>query len=245
MHRSARLFRCVAAAAAAAIAAVGFAVAQEKETIVKGQTKIGLHTVKMEKGKLYQVRVEAEGWRPSVQLRRANFVNTSYLDENETFQGYVMPEDSRDFRISILPQADDDIVGDLLNYKLVVKHIPLDDKPVRSEKSELVASDPAYKEDGGFQRFQHHRPFNVRLKARHIYVIDMVAPEGVRDFDPVVALEGPSGKVVAQDDDGGEGSNARIVYQSKRGGDYKIVAGALGKGIGPFTISLRVEVRGE
>src|SRR6185295_14069371 len=64
----------------------------------------------------------------------------------------------------------------------------------------------------------------------HNYQIDMMS----KDFDAYLRLLDPAGKQVAEDDDGGEGLNARINFKAPEDGNYKIIAttfkpGATGK----------------
>ncbi len=61
-----------------------------------------------------------------------------------------------------------------------------------------------------------------------------------RNFDAYLYLQGPDGKVLAEDDDGGEGLNSRIIHRAAKTGEYRIVATSLnGQGTGQFTFTVQ------
>ncbi|MEO2107166.1 MAG: PPC domain-containing protein, partial [Actinomycetota bacterium] len=66
--------------------------------------------------------------------------------------------------------------------------------------------------------------------------IDMVGTN--EQTDPLLRLIGPDGSEVAQDDDGGEGLNARLEYTIEVPGTYTVVATAFASGYGPYEITL-------
>jgi thiol-disulfide isomerase/thioredoxin len=63
------------------------------------------------------------------------------------------------------------------------------------------------------------------LSAGKTYRIDMIAANP--QFDPYLRLLDPKGKQVAEDDDSGDGLNARIIYRATEGGEYKVIATTL------------------
>jgi hypothetical protein len=203
----------------------------------KGQVKIGSHSYKLEAGKLYLIRVEGEGFSPQVSLRPGHFTNSTMLDMGDTFQTYFIPRETRSHRLFILPSLGDDVEGGSLDYTVTCKPIPLAKKPVLQEKAELAATDPVYTGEDGFKSEGPHKAFKVKLKARRLYVIDM--ERSGREMDPYLMLEAPGGKVVARDDDGGTDSNARIIFQPRRDGEYKVIATAVNKATGGFTLTVR------
>lgn len=65
--------------------------------------------------------------------------------------------------------------------------------------------------------------------------IDMMSTE----FDTYLLLEGPGGVRVAQDDDGGEGTNARISYTTTASGTHKVIANSYSdSGRGAYTLRI-------
>jgi hypothetical protein len=81
--------------------------------------------------------------------------------------------------------------------------------------------------------------YNVKFAVGKTYVIDMVSPDQ-KALDPYLMLFDPSGKKVAEDDDGGAGLNARIVHRAEASGYYRIVCTSFEKsGAGPYTLTVR------
>lgn len=76
----------------------------------------------------------------------------------------------------------------------------------------------------------------VELKKGKYYTIDMTSS----DFDTYLKLQDPKGKIVAQDDDGGDKLNSRLFYKTKVGGKYKIIATSFTKkGMGEYVIKVK------
>ena len=66
----------------------------------------------------------------------------------------------------------------------------------------------------------HHKAFLVELRADTLYRIDMTSTS----LDPYLRLEDEAGKMLAEDDDGGGNLNARIFFNPRRAGSYRIFA---------------------
>jgi WD40 repeat protein len=66
----------------------------------------------------------------------------------------------------------------------------------------------------------YRRVFNLRLEKGETYVIDMMS----RQIDSYLRLEDAAGTQLDQDDDGGEGLNARIVFTPPASGTYRVIA---------------------
>jgi serine/threonine protein kinase len=82
------------------------------------------------------------------------------------------------------------------------------------------------------------RVYRVQLTAGTTYVIDMVTPNQPA-LDPFLVLTDAAGRPLAQDDDGGGGLNARIVYRALQSGTYRIVATSINFGTGAYTLTVR------
>jgi hypothetical protein len=219
--------------------------APDKEVTAKGQVKVGIHRFKMEVGKLYLVKVEANGFTPAVTLRPGGFLNTmeSFI-QGDTFAAYVLPKETREHRITVAPSTDDDeLDGQLFDYSITVTPIPMARTPLVNEQSKLAANDPPYKNPGGTGDRGPHKAFTVNFKAGQIYIITLDSAN-TREFDPYLMVEGAGGKVVAQDDDGGGDLNSRIVYKPKRGGEHRLIVSAVGKGTGGFNLKVITTVAG-
>jgi Ca2+-binding EF-hand superfamily protein len=83
------------------------------------------------------------------------------------------------------------------------------------------AIDPATDE-----RFQNRlsKILTIKMEAGKTYQIDHKS----QAFDAFLYLEDPDGAVVAQDDDSGEGNNARITWRAISTGTYRIIATSAG-----------------
>ena len=94
----------------------------------------------------------------------------------------------------------------------------------------LSASDPV--RDNG----SHYDTWTVTVRSGQRLAIVMESDE----LDAYLLLEGQDGAVVAQDDDGGSGSNARIDFRVPEAGQYRVIASSYGSSeTGPYRI--RVE----
>ena len=80
--------------------------------------------------------------------------------------------------------------------------------------------------------------YSVPLVANRLVVIDL---EG-RNFDAYLRLEDPDGIEVAQNDDGGDGLNARIRYVPTKTGNFRVFAtacGGLRNDVGHYRLTIR------
>ena len=82
--------------------------------------------------------------------------------------------------------------------------------------------------------------FNIKLEKGKTYQFDHMS----KAFDAYLYLEDPEGKLLAEDDDGGEGTNARIVHYAATTGTYRLIATSLG-GTRPGAFSVVVRIVNE
>jgi hypothetical protein len=217
----------------------------DKEYTGKGQVKVGVHRIKMEVGKLYLVRVEANGFTPAVTIRPGGFLSTmeSFV-QGDTFTAYVLPRETREHRITVAPSTEDDeLDGQLFDYSITVTPIPMAPAPIVNEDGKLAANDPPYKNPAGNGDRGPHKAYTVNFKAGQIYIITLNSTN-TREFDPYLMVEGAGGKVLAQDDDGGGDLNSRIVFKPKRGGEHRLIVTSVGKGAGSFNLKVVTTVAG-
>jgi hypothetical protein len=104
--------------------------------------------------------------------------------------------------------------------------------PGQSVQGRLESGDPALTDHGRFKVYQ------VRAEAGRRYVVRMDSD----DFDAYLTLARPVGGVtdyIRHDDDGGDGTNARLRFSVPASGTYLILAQSLGsEGTGAFTLAL-------
>jgi predicted Zn finger-like uncharacterized protein len=103
-------------------------------------------------------------------------------------------------------------------------------------QSQLTANDPM----DPVRRGSRAKRYTVPLQAGKTYVIDMVSlnPPKPPIFDPYLRVE-QNGVSLAEDDDGGDNLNSRIVFQPQQTGTYVIVATTLIPRLGNFRLSVR------
>jgi tetratricopeptide (TPR) repeat protein len=81
----------------------------------------------------------------------------------------------------------------------------------------------------------HHKVHPFQMAAGKTYRIDLMSKE----FDTYLRLVDPSGAQVAADDDGGEGTNARIIYRAAQAGEHQIIATSFEAGAtGKYTLTI-------
>ena len=209
----------------------------DKGTALKGEVRVGYHKVRLEAGKLYQVRVEGNGFAPQVAVRPGGFTQLGDVPrppggaaEWDLFEGIVAPRETRDYVLTVSPKTDDDLDGGRFTYTATVTPLAaLLDKQDRTNRN-----DPRYQ--NGTVKVGPHKEYPVQFKARQVYVITLDMTQPGMGYDPYLVLEGPGGDVVASNDDGGQGLNSRIVYRARRGGEYRVIAAGLGDGVGGFHV---------
>jgi hypothetical protein len=76
----------------------------------------------------------------------------------------------------------------------------------------------------------HHKIYFHKMEAGRGYRIDLES----RDFDAYLRVEDPDGMSLAENDDGGDGLNSRILFTPTRPGNYRIIATTLGPGESGF-----------
>lgn len=213
----------------------------------KGQIKIGNHAVKMENGKLYEIRATGSGFQPNVSISPGFFRIAPGPFEKDAVTHFFVPTETKEYRLYVVPTLFGQVPDGPLDYTLKVTRIPISNKPLVKEDSKLTADDPPYENKKSFAKMDtHHKTFPVNLEAGRFYIVDMVRKGKDFDFkaiDPYLFLEGPDGKVVASDDDSGGGRNARIVFKTQQAGSYRIIAATLNKAVGPFTLSVRKQLK--
>ncbi|MFO0969371.1 MAG: tetratricopeptide repeat protein [Gemmataceae bacterium] len=80
-----------------------------------------------------------------------------------------------------------------------------------------------------------HKVFLVRLEAGQSYVFDLQSKE----FDTFLIIEATPGKIVAYDDDGGEGTNSRLKWTPPAENVYRLIVAALDRKPGSFVFLVR------
>ena len=170
-----------------------------KEFTAKGKVQLGIHRIPMEVGKLYLVRVEANGFTPAVSIRPGMFASTgeSFV-QGDSFVAYVLPTETREYRLTVHPDTnDEEVMPNPYDYALTVTTIPMAATPLLQKEAKLTPADPPYKNAGGNGDRGPHKAFDVNFKAGQVYIITVDAAKN-QQFDPYLQVEGAGGKVLAK-----------------------------------------------
>ncbi len=228
---------------------------RDKATTETGQVQAGAHRVRLEAGKMYWVRVEGDGFTPRVAVHPgglsplqgasgfpggpggpAQFVGPGQpvgpggSARGNVFEGLVDPKESREYRVLVTANPDSDVGDRPAGYAVTVTPLTA----VLDREDRTAPTDPRYQ--NGAVNQGPHKEYPVQFKAGQTCIITLDTTQPGGGFDPYLVLEGPGGDVVAQNDDGGQGNNSRIVHRSKRGGEYRVIATGLGNGTGSYRV---------
>src|SRR5262249_46996663 len=94
-------------------------------------------------------------------------------------------------------------------YTLTIKEVAL--TATESKVHEVGAG--GLKIEGKLNKDVRSIAYQVKMEAGKTYVIDMISPDQ-KALDPFLRLLDSAGKQLAEDDDGGEGLNARITFRA-------------------------------
>lgn len=81
------------------------------------------------------------------------------------------------------------------------------------------------------------KTYDVQMVGGKTYIIDLIS----KQFDAFLRLEDLEGKRLAQDDDSGGGTNARIRFKAPEDGVYRVYATTFNVGTGLFLLKVREE----
>jgi len=73
------------------------------------------------------------------------------------------------------------------------------------------------------------------LKAGDVYIIDLTS----KDFDTVLILKDAAGKRLAVDDDGGDGTNSRIVFKATKSEKHQLVVISFDGAVGNYALKIK------
>jgi hypothetical protein len=191
------------------------------------------YTFKMEKDKSYQIELSANNLRAV--LRLENSAGTQVAVDFDRFGNQAAAivhrasktEDYQIVATSLNPNAKG-------KFTLTVKELTGDEgKPIdlKLEKGKGTFTGNLARADLRYNG-KIHKLIVVKMEEGKTYQIDHMS----RAFDAYLYLLGPDGNMLAQDDDGGEGLNSRIIHKAAKTGEYRMVATSLGgQSTGQFT----------
>lgn len=97
-------------------------------------------------------------------------------------------------------------------------------------KGKLADSDPK----DASRKESYCKIYTIKLEAGKTYQLDCTS-----DWDNWLRLEDVKGKQLAEDDDGGGGTNAQIVFECKTTGEYRVIVTSFtDNDTGDFTLTV-------
>jgi hypothetical protein len=195
-----------------------------------------IYKVKLRKGKSYSIDMMSTEFDSYLRLENSDGKQLAEDDDGG---------DALDARILFTPDVDGEFKiiatrfgGGTGNFRLTVRDIQqLRGKPLALVngmamiESRLTQDDPV-DAAGRKHRCQVH---TIKMVAGRTYTIDMMSNE----FDTFLRLIDSQSKKLAEDDDGGEGTNSRIVFTAQTSGDYRIIATTFDGQLGSYTLTVR------
>ncbi len=193
---------------------------------------------KLEQGKVYAITVTGRGFEPDVQIVDAGKSKMTAFNSGKAL-GFgqdaefvtsltFAPSKTAEYRILVAVGPYSRPRTGALAYTTKIAELKTD----LIVNTQLTKQDPVYPGRGG-----PHKVHTVKLQADKKYQIDMMSAA----FDAYLFLEDSAGAVLMQDDDGGEGLNARIIFRPTKTDTYRIVATTFNRGspgalLGPYTL---------
>src|SRR5262249_33412535 len=105
-------------------------------------------------------------------------------------------------------------------------------KTLIEEKGEINKKDPF----DAKMKESHFKLHTIDLMPGFAYTFDMTSDK----VDSFLRLEDSTGKQLAENDDGGDNQNSRIVYRPSREGNYKVYCTTFNGGeVGEYTLTIK------
>ena len=206
---------------------------------IRTQCYCKTYTYKMVKGRTYQIDMKSKDLDSYLRLENPKGKQVAEDDDSgDDLDARIIykAEETGNFKI-IATTFDGGATG---KFTLTVsdKDAPASTgKPIelKTEQGKATYTGNLDKDDP-FYKNKKHKLFTFRMEAGKTYQIDHMSGA----FDAYLYLEDPDGKLLAEDDDGGEGLNSRIIYKAEKTGNYRMIATSLsGRATGAFTLSVR------
>ena len=204
---------------------------QDDKDRVRTNSYCKTFTFKMTKGQTYQIDMKSKDIDSYLRLENPAGDEVAKDDDGGGFPDariIYTPEETGDFKIIATTFGGNSTGKFTLTARDTVIALK-NDKGMATYTGSIEGKDALYKG-------KKHKAFTFPMEAGKTYQIDHMSTK----FDCYLYLIGPDGKVLAEDDDGGEGLNSRIEFKAEKAGTYRIIATSLGgSGTGDFTFSVR------
>jgi hypothetical protein len=192
-----------------------------------------MHEVRLSKGQSYTIALEARGFFANVNIQDQQGKKHASATDSSVFKS---PADGM-YRLVVSSPG-----GSCGQYVLSIRPINL--TPIKAGavlkvgKDGLMLEAMLTKEDPVDKRRKKHcRIYDVQMTAGKTYVIDHMS----KQFDAFLRLEDAAGKQLAQDDDSGGGTNARLRFKAPSDGVFRVIATTFDDRVGLFELKIREE----
>lgn len=209
-----------------------------KETALTGTLTVldreGTHLLQLKKDQTYGLRLESRGFFTTL---RVEDTDKKTVHSGEGFTMFRPGVDGV-YRVRVFSPG-----GSHGQYVLGVQQLP---PPKTSAEGVFEVGPEGLLLNGSLKkpdpvdklRKKPGQVYQVKLTAGTTYVFDLMS----KQFDAFLRLETPEGKLLAQDDDGGADTDARIRYQAKTDGIVRVVATCYNNSAtGTFLLRIRIE----
>ena len=211
---------------------------QDDKDKVRTGSYCKIYPFKMVKGKSYQIDMKSKDVDSYLRLENSQGEQVAKDDDSGGFPDarikYTAP-DGGEYKIIATT-----FLGGTGKFTLTAKDVAgssgLEGKRIElklkdgtgSIKSSIGETDTKFKN-------KLHKAIQVEFKEGKTYQIDHMS----KAFDAYLYLLDSNGKIVAEDDDGGDGFNSRIAVQDAKAGRYLLIATSLsGIQTGEFTLTV-------
>jgi hypothetical protein len=208
-----------------------------KEVVLKGTLSAlqqeGAHAVPLKKDQAYNITTDSRGFFTHIEIVDASGKKLASGTGSTTFKA---PEDGI-FRLLVSSPG-----GSSGQYVLSVRAVnltPTTPGEVLTIGGDGLSIEAVLSKDDPLDkvRKKHCRTYDVEMSGGKTYIIDLIS----KQFDAFLRLEDAAGKKLAQDDDSGGGTNARIRFKAPSDGVYRIFATSFGMETGLFLLKVKEE----
>jgi hypothetical protein len=204
---------------------------------VKGQVKVGIHKVKLEKDKPYEIVVDSNpAVVVNVDFNQGN-LSRAYKDFKEKL--YFMPAKDGEYTFTVHPPFGP-VKDGTTDYTLKFKALTFADKPLAEDKYKLTDKDPKYTPPAGSfaTKDTYYKAYKVEFKAGQLQYIELVPAQ--ETMPAVIYLEGPDGKITWQENLNFNTHMIRAFFLPQKDGEYRLIATTFAPGsTGEYALAVK------
>jgi hypothetical protein len=202
----------------------------------RGTVNLTASTAQLKAGKTYSIVVEGKGFRPMIAVDPGSRDQAiSDLPKSTKAEVFFTAKETREYKIFVsgVPLNEEVGLGEQ-PYTISIKETEFKVGLLMKKRIDIDPQDPPYAKRNNFP----HKSFKLQMQVGITYEIML---NEVDQIDPYLFLEDSEGKVVAFDDDGGGGLNAKIVFTPAKNGEYKIICTTFSGGSGELELIVNAE----